>query len=177
MLSFTFSCTERINTSQCVHPTPRWQTVFLRKENRRLQGANAIRRQPLPNSRQNSGNERHASVPWKRRRARTVRSSLFQERAARCTRARVRRWRNDTTPPRAFDGRGRASIHNSPSHFHGRATAGQYSCVIGQFVGRPRLPHPVTSPFRSSFSEEVFGSNEEDLDFLQVDFDTWVPRI
>ncbi|RNC48560.1 hypothetical protein TcCL_NonESM01602 [Trypanosoma cruzi] len=62
MLSFNFSCTERINTSQCVHPTLRWRTVLLRNENRRLQGANAIWRQPLPNPR----NEGHVSVHWKR---------------------------------------------------------------------------------------------------------------
>ncbi|KAF8288930.1 hypothetical protein TcBrA4_0003090 [Trypanosoma cruzi] len=32
-------------------------------------------------------------------------------------------------------------------------------------------------PFRSPLSEEVFGSNEEDLDFLEFDVTTWVPRI
>ncbi|KAF8299307.1 hypothetical protein TcBrA4_0044890 [Trypanosoma cruzi] len=32
-------------------------------------------------------------------------------------------------------------------------------------------------PFRSPLSEEVFGSNEEDLDFLEFNVTTWVPRI
>ncbi|RNC40135.1 hypothetical protein TcCL_NonESM10424, partial [Trypanosoma cruzi] len=38
-----------------------------------------------------------------------------------------------TVPPRAFDSRGRGCTHNFPTHFHGRATAGQHSYVIGQF--------------------------------------------
>ncbi|RNC52896.1 hypothetical protein TcCL_ESM09826 [Trypanosoma cruzi] len=39
-------------------------------------------------------------------------------------------------------------------------------------LGRPRFPHPVTSPSRSPASEEASGSDEEDLGFLEFGFTT-----
>ncbi|KAF8276348.1 hypothetical protein TcBrA4_0127210 [Trypanosoma cruzi] len=52
-LRFNFRRAERITTSQRMRPTLRWRAAFWRNENRRLQGAKANWRQPLPN-------------PWKR---------------------------------------------------------------------------------------------------------------
>ncbi|KAF8294761.1 hypothetical protein TcBrA4_0071370 [Trypanosoma cruzi] len=108
--------------------------------------------------------------------ARTARSPLFQERAPRCTRTRAEV--GASTPPhheRLMAGDMPASTFPQPI-FTGERRRVNTHTSLGNLC-RPHFPHPMALPFRSPLSEEVFGSNEEDLCFLQFDVDTCAPRV
>ncbi|RNC31909.1 helicase-like protein, partial [Trypanosoma cruzi] len=181
--SFNIKWRKRITTFRHVRPTLRWRTVFLRNENRRLQGAKANWRQPLPQL-QAQPQERKARI-----------GSLE---------ARLAAWGADAPGQRGVPSSRRgppdAPVHGSEdgattlSHHERLIAGGAAAPTISQpiFTGerrrvnthtslanleRPHFPHSENSPSRSPDSEEVSVSNEVDLDFLEFDVTTWVPRI
>ncbi|KAF8294717.1 hypothetical protein TcYC6_0100870 [Trypanosoma cruzi] len=82
-----------------------------------------------------------------------------------------------TTPPhheRLMAGGAAAPTIPQPIFTGGRRRVNSHTSLGN--LGRPRFPHSVTSPSRSPASEEVSGSEEEDLGFLEFGFTTWVPR-
>ncbi|RNF17480.1 hypothetical protein TcG_05599 [Trypanosoma cruzi] len=83
-----------------------------------------------------------------------------------------------TTPPhheRLMAGGAAASTISQPIFTGERWRVDTHTSLAN--LERPHFPHSENSPPRSPDSEEVSVSNEVDLDFLEFDVTTWVPRI
>ncbi|RNC39630.1 hypothetical protein TcCL_NonESM10990, partial [Trypanosoma cruzi] len=96
--------------------------------------------------------------------ARTARSSLFQERAPRCTRTRAEVGAS-TQPHHERLMAGDVPASTFPQRNLTGEMAGQYSYVIGH-CGRPYFPHPMACPSDPHFQKKFLVQMKEICVFL-----------